>query len=88
MNIALHTYFLARAKKNKDIARRASFRRRMYKASPKPFYGYTFYQNRFLFTCPCGDMLCLDHSKCNAYFSEERRQLYMAQFSTIIYGSV
>ena len=57
----------------------------MYKASPKPFYGYIFYQNKFLFSCPCGDMVCLDHTSCNAYFSKLKRQSYMEQFSTNIY---
>ena len=40
----------------------------------RKFFGYTFYQKRFIFSCPCHNMLKADHSLCKKYYTAEKYQ--------------
>ena len=64
-------YFFKRFLANYKRARRMIFKNKFYKSR---FYGYTFYQKRLLFSCPCHNMLRADHSMCKKYYTGQDYQ--------------
>ena len=49
---------------------------------PRKFYGFTYYQKKFRFTCPCGSLLSNNHYNCSKKFSALSKQRALAPIDT------